>query len=154
MRSRTSLIAVALLAAASHVGAQAAGSQAPRSASSTAPPRLSQWDGVYTEAQAARGEPFYVENCSMCHGLTLAGTILAPALAGSAFTAKWNARPLAMVFEIIQTRMPLNLSGHLSPQQNVDVLAYMLKRSESPAGSKELVPTAAALGAIVVRQKP
>lgn len=128
----------------------------PRTAESGAAPlpRVSQWDGVYTDAQAARGEPFYVENCSMCHGLNVLGTILAPALAGPAFTAKWSRRPLKLVFDIIQTQMPLNLSGHLSPQQNVDVLAYMLKRGESPAGAKELVATPAALNAIVVLPKP
>lgn len=115
----------------------------------------SQWDGVYSEAQAARGEPLYVENCSMCHGLNAAGTILAPALAGPTFTAKWNRRPLAMVFEIIQTQMPLNLSGHLSAQQNADVLAYILKRGDGPAGAQELPAGADALESIVVlQQKP
>jgi hypothetical protein len=42
------------------------------------------------------------------------------------------------VFDIIQTRMPWNLSGHLGPQQNADVLAYILKRSGSPVGLEEL----------------
>lgn len=144
---------VALVVLTGTAGAQTSASHTPGTVATPAP-RASQWDGVYTDAQAARGEPFYVENCSMCHGLNLSGTILAPALAGPAFIAKWNRRPLKLVFDIIQTRMPLNLSGHLSPQQNADVLAYMLKRGESPAGAKELAPTAAALGAVVVLAKP
>ncbi len=147
---RAGVVVLVALAGAAH--AQTGTSRTP--AAVPPAPRASQWDGVYTDAQAARGEPFYVENCSMCHGLNLSGTILAPALAGPAFIAKWNRRPLKLVFDIIQTRMPLNLSGHLSPQQNVDVLAYMLKRGESPAGAKELAPTAAALGAVVVLAKP
>ncbi len=113
----------------------------------------SQWDGVYTDAQVARGEPLYVENCSMCHGLKLAGTVLAPALAGPAFTAKWNRRPVSMVFDIIQTQMPLNLSGHLSPQQNADVLAYMLRTGSHPAGAAELPARADALKAITILEK-
>ena len=32
------------------------------------------WDGVYTTAQAARGEAAYAQNCGFCHGANLAGT--------------------------------------------------------------------------------
>ncbi len=117
------------------------------------PPSRSQWDGVYTDAQAARGEPLYVENCSMCHGLKLSGTVLAPALAGPVFNSKWNRRPVSMVFDIIQTQMPLNLSGHLSPQQNTDVLAYMLRTGNHPAGAAELPARAEALKAITILEK-
>lgn len=113
----------------------------------------SQWDGVYTDAQAARGEPLYRENCSMCHGLALAGTVLAPALAGPAFNAKWSRRPVSLVFDIIQNQMPLNLSGHLSPQQNADVLAYMLRTGSHPPGSAELPARADALKAITILEK-
>ncbi|MGE0392349.1 MAG: cytochrome c [Vicinamibacterales bacterium] len=115
----------------------------------------SQWDGVYTDAQAARGEPFYRENCSMCHGLNLAGTVLAPALAGPAFAGKWNRRPLATVFDIMRTQMPLNLSGHLSDQQNADVLAYMLQVGGMPAGASELPGRVEVLKAItIIERKP
>ena len=113
----------------------------------------SQWDGVYSEAQAARGEALYIDNCGMCHGRNLAGTILAPALAGPVFNAKWKRRPLALVFDIIQTRMPFNLSGHLSPQQNADVLAFMLKIGDGPAGAKDLPARADALKAIAILEK-
>ncbi len=117
------------------------------------PPSRSQWDGVYTEAQATRGEPFYRENCSMCHGLNLAGTVLAPALAGPAFTGKWARRPLATIFDIMRTQMPLNLSGHLSDQQNADVLAYMLKVGGTPAGASELAGRSEALRAITILER-
>src|SRR5438552_9053101 len=100
------LLVLALVVAFSTTGALA-----------LAPTAKSQWDGVYTEAQAARGEYLYTDSCVMCHGRDVAGTVLAPPLADPAFTAKWNKRPLALVFDIIQTRMPWNLSGHLSPQQ-------------------------------------
>jgi S-disulfanyl-L-cysteine oxidoreductase SoxD len=110
----------------------------------------SQWDGIYTDAQASRGEALYVDNCVRCHGTDLGGTILAPAVAGPVFLEKWNRRPLSLVFTVIQTRMPWNLSGHLSPQQNADVLAYMLKKSGSPAGRDELPPRAEVLSALTI----
>jgi S-disulfanyl-L-cysteine oxidoreductase SoxD len=31
------------------------------------------WDGVYTEAQAKRGEALFAENCVTCHGPALEG---------------------------------------------------------------------------------
>jgi mono/diheme cytochrome c family protein len=114
----------------------------------------SQWDGIFTEAQASRGEALYVDNCIMCHGTNLAGTVLAPAVAGPAFLAKWNRKPLSVVFNIIQTQMPLNLSGHLSPQQNADVLAYMLKKSESPTGTSELAQDKAMSAVMILEKRP
>ncbi len=113
----------------------------------------SQWDGVFTDAQASRGEALYVDNCVMCHGKSLTGTVLAPSVAGPEFLAKWNRRPLSLVFNIIQTSMPWNLSGHLSPQQNADVLAYMLQKSDSPAGPTELPARAAALSTMTILEK-
>jgi S-disulfanyl-L-cysteine oxidoreductase SoxD len=131
-----------------------AGAVASASAAQT-PPSRSQWDGVYTDAQAERGEPLYTGNCAMCHGLKLTGSVLAPPLAGPAFNAKWNRRSLSLVFNIMQTQMPLNLSGHLSPQQNADVLAYMLRAGDHPAGAAELLPGADALKAItILEQRP
>ncbi|HEV3060391.1 MAG TPA: c-type cytochrome [Vicinamibacterales bacterium] len=113
----------------------------------------SQWDGIFSEPQASRGEALYLDNCVMCHGKNLAGTVLAPAVAGPDFLAKWNRKPLSLVFNIIQTTMPFNLSGHLSPQQNADVLAYMLQQSESPAGSKELPMRVEALATMTILEK-
>src|SRR5215831_6149659 len=136
---RMALIAIGLVASAGVIGVRV---QSPRS----------QWNGVYTEQQAARGEALYVDNCIMCHGTNLDATVLAPAVAGSAFLTKWNGKPLSLVFNIIQTRMPWNLSGHLSPQQNADVLAYMLKKSGGPTGANELPPRAEALSTVTLLQ--
>src|SRR5438093_11033521 len=48
----------------------------------------SQWDAIYSEPQATRGQALYVENCANCHASTLAGTDAAPALRGAAFVGK------------------------------------------------------------------
>ena len=46
----------------------------------------SQWDGVYTEAQAKRGETAYSELCASCHGPDLTGGEMAPGLTGGTLT--------------------------------------------------------------------
>src|SRR5262249_49323300 len=48
------------------------------------------WDGVYNNQQAKRGEAAFVEACSNCHGRTLEGADMTPALTGGAFMANWN----------------------------------------------------------------
>ncbi len=40
------------------------------------------WDGVYTDAQAKRGEALFAENCVTCHGPALEGDGEAPPLSG------------------------------------------------------------------------
>jgi mono/diheme cytochrome c family protein len=42
-------------------------------------------DGVYTDAQASRGQKIYTESCSSCHGDDLSGGGQAPALTGKDF---------------------------------------------------------------------
>src|SRR2546430_10153135 len=42
------------------------------------------WDGVYSGEQSQRGEKVYVEACSNCHGRTLEGADMTPALTGGA----------------------------------------------------------------------
>ena len=74
----------------------------------------SQWDGVYTEAQAQRGEPLYQQYCSSCHGPDMAGGEMAPGLAGGEFSANWNDLSLGQLFERMRTSMPQNNPGSLS----------------------------------------
>ena len=42
------------------------------------------WDGVYTPAQASRGQRTYERACGSCHGVDLKGSMDAPPLIGSA----------------------------------------------------------------------
>jgi quinoprotein glucose dehydrogenase len=106
------------------------------------------WDGVYTDAQASRGEKISAEQCARCHGQTLTGAEAAPALVGDVFNANWEGVPLGDLFERIRVSMPLDTPGSLSRQQNVDVLAYMLKLGKVPAGAAELTTDTAVLGQI------
>jgi len=98
----------------------------------------SQWDGVYTEAQAKRGEPMYGQYCASCHGADLAGGEMAPGLTGGEFTSNWNDLSLGDLFERIRVSMPQNAPGSLSRQQDADILSFILSKMNMPAGSAEL----------------
>jgi mono/diheme cytochrome c family protein len=107
--------------------------------------------GVYSEAQAARGDAIYNENCAQCHTPTLAGGDLAPALTGQAFVARWTAtKPLADLFDYMRAEMPLNSPGGLTTRQNADLLAFLLKRAGYPAGKIDLPNTTTQLADVRV----
>src|SRR5260370_15111312 len=108
----------------------------------------SQWDGVYTESQAKRGEPMYQEYCSSCHGPDMAGGEMAPGLAGGEFASNWNDLTLGQLFDRIRTAMPQNNPGSLSRQQCADILAFILSKSSAPVGKTELPTQSEMLGMI------
>jgi S-disulfanyl-L-cysteine oxidoreductase SoxD len=94
-------------------------------------------DGVYTAAQAIRGQQLYTAQCAACHGKALEGTVGSP-LVGSAFLANWNARPLGNLVDKIQKTMPFELPGSLNRQQSTDLAAYILQAGKFSAGTSEL----------------
>ena len=98
----------------------------------------SQWDGVFTEAQAKRGDPMYTQYCSSCHGPDLGGGEMAPGLVGSDFASNWNDLSLGQLFDRMRISMPQNNPGSLSRQQNADILAFVLYKGSAPAGTAEL----------------
>jgi S-disulfanyl-L-cysteine oxidoreductase SoxD len=115
----------------------------------------SQWDGVYTQDQATRGEALYSENCASCHGPDLTGGEMAPGLTGGEFSSNWNDLSLGELFERMRISMPQNAPGSLSRQQNADILAYVLFKSNFPAGQTELPTQAEVLNTIkFVAAKP
>ena len=85
---------VTLLITSTSLGAQAP-AQAP----------LTVQDGVYSEAQARRGQALYAQRCAGCHGPALAGAS-APALTGDLFTNKFRMEPLSALFIQIRYAMP------------------------------------------------
>jgi cytochrome c len=96
------------------------------------------WDGVYTEAQAKRGESIYIDSCSNCHGRTLEGLDMTPPLSGGAFMSNWDGLSIGDLVDRIRSSMPLDRPGALSRQENVDVVAYILRFDQFPAGKDEL----------------
>lgn len=95
-------------------------------------------EGVYTEEQGKRGEAVYAQECSTCHGASLEGGEMAPALAGSAFMSNWQGLTVGDLFERIRISMPDGNPGKLSRQQNADVVSYILSVGKYPAGKTEL----------------
>jgi S-disulfanyl-L-cysteine oxidoreductase SoxD len=96
-------------------------------------------DGVYTEAQARRGEAGYSKSCTGCHGPDLTGVDAAPSLTGGEFNAGWNDLTLDDLFDRIRTTMPGDAPGSLSSEQCADILAFILAKDGFAAGPSELV---------------
>jgi len=96
------------------------------------------WDGVYNDAQAKRGEAVYLEACSNCHGRTLEGADMTPGLTGGAFMANWDGLTVGDLFDRIRISMPADRPGSLSRQEDVDVVAYILRFNQFPSGKEEL----------------
>ena len=91
--------------------------------------------GVYTAAQAARGETAFGSNCAKCHeGADVDG----PPLTGDPFVDRWREDNLEALFDFMKTRMPQDEPGKLAPAAYLDILAYLLSRNSFPAGAQEL----------------
>jgi len=115
----------------------------------------SQWEGVYTEEQAKRGDALYAQYCAACHGPDLSGGEMAPGLTGGEFSSNWNDLSLGELFERIRISMPQNAPGTLTRQQAADILAFMLSKASVPAGSSELPTQTEILNGIkFMAQKP
>jgi mono/diheme cytochrome c family protein len=111
------------------------------------------WDGVYSAAQATKGQGQYAAQCASCHGPDLEGSGPMPALSGEDFRKEWDGQTLGDLFDRIQTTMPGDKPGKLSPEVNADILAFLLKANSYPAGKGELTGNVAALGKIKFTQK-
>jgi mono/diheme cytochrome c family protein len=101
----------------------------------TSTPRRTVWDGVYTEAQAARGITAFGQSCAGCHALAAEGK--AP-LAGDAFWKSFAQKTVGDLLEFVSTYMPNGTPGSLSEPTYNDIVALMLKSNGFPAGTTEL----------------
>lgn len=100
---------------------------------------LSQSGGVYTEAQARRGQAVYDSRCGTCHGARLEGGSSTP-LSGPRFMEEWGngSHTVDDLFYITRTQMPYGDAGTLTRRQYIDVVAYILKANGYQPGQKEL----------------
>ena len=123
----------------------------------TRTPTRSIWDGVYTDAQARRGEDVYSQHCSRCHGAHLAGLPWealgqampealrsylhfdrTPELTGPTFYSNYDRLLLSDLVERIRISMPTGKPGILSQKDTVDVVAYLLSVGGFPLGPTDL----------------
>jgi S-disulfanyl-L-cysteine oxidoreductase SoxD len=139
-----------------------------------AQPLRSIWDGVYSDAQAQRGEQLYRQHCSRCHGADLAGVPWeavgrampdntrsyvhfdrTPEVTGPTFCANYDRLPLSDLVERIRISMPQNKPGMLTRKDVVDVVAYILSFGGVPLGRTELSDRLEALRKIqIVAYRP
>jgi mono/diheme cytochrome c family protein len=98
------------------------------------------WSGVYTMAQAARGQTRYEASCRSCHQD-------GPRRA-DAFMREWGGTGLESVFNLIKVSMPAGAPSSLSDDAYLDIVAYMLQVNAFPSGGTEL--TAGAIKSIKI----
>jgi mono/diheme cytochrome c family protein len=105
-------------------------------AQSTTSSNATVWQGVYTEAQAARGQAAYDTHCAGCHREDLAG--YNSILKGPRFMQKFRESSLELLFDKTKTTMPRGAPASLSDTMYVDIVTYLLKQNEFPTGPTEL----------------
>lgn len=111
------------------------------------------WDGVFSEAQAKRGEEAYTASCAECHGKDLMGDGFAPALTGAEFIGNWNELSVGDLFERIRISMPPSGPSAVSPAQKADIVAHLMNMNKWPVGEGELEPKTEALKLIKIEMK-
>jgi mono/diheme cytochrome c family protein len=112
------------------------------------------WNGVYTAAQAKRGEAVSNRSCAKCHNADLTGGQDGPSLVGQEALAAWSGMTLGDLFDRIRMTMPADAPQSLSAQETADILAYALSSNKCPAGDRELPADVAALRQIRVTSRP
>jgi mono/diheme cytochrome c family protein len=97
--------------------------------------------GVYTVAQADRGQSLYRSKCASCHAPNR--------FTDDLFYTTFAGKPLWDMFDVISDSMPEDNPGSLKKEEYADVIAYLLKLNNFPTGATELPVDKDALSAIV-----
>src|SRR5687768_12347212 len=80
--------------------------------------------GVYTAAQAKRGQETFAFTCQGCH---------TPAsYTGDQFTKHWVGKPLIELYNFISTMMPKNEPGSLGEEEYAQLVANLLRLNQMP----------------------
>lgn len=103
-------------------------------------------DGVFTEAQASRGEATFRRVCSACHD--------PGEFSGGRFRLTWVGQSAADLFDTIATLMPEGDPGSLTPRQYAGVVAYLLQLNGYPAGEADLPTSLSALRGLEIVAAP
>jgi cytochrome c553 len=116
--------------------------------------RRTVWDGVYTDAQATRGERQYGRACEQCHGADLSGDSVKeiPALSLDSFMTSWSGKSMKDLFDTVKRSMPKDKPGSLGTGAYVDVVAYLLQANRFPSGSSELPRSPEQLESIAIER--
>ena len=101
--------------------------------------------GVYTAAQADRGQSVFRSKCASCHAPNR--------FTDDLFYTSFAGKPLWEMFDVISDSMPEDNPGSLKKEEYADVIAYLLKLNNFPTGASELPIDKDALSAILM-EKP
>lgn len=121
------------------------------SLAASAQPAQTVWSGIYSEAQAFRGEKVADTQCQGCHGAGLAGGDSGPKLVGDGFLAKWDGATVGDLNGFILEKMPNDSPGTLKPEDVTNVIAYILKINNMPSGKVDLPGAPEALTLIPIQ---
>jgi mono/diheme cytochrome c family protein len=111
------------------------------------------WDGVYTDAQAARATATFSQSCSNCHTLSQDGGNRP--LTGDAFWKGFTQKTVSDLLTFVKTNMPngVNAGSLPAPTYN-DLVALILKSNGFPSGNTEVSPDSVAGVQIVPKEGP
>ena len=120
------------------------------------------WAGVYSAEQARRGEQIYRRRCMKCHRDDLSGdgafqgdgSEVVPTLVDVSFDIRWTELTVAELFLTISRAMPWDAPGTVKPQDNIDVVSYLLEMNGIPSGETELPPETDSLDRIRITAEP
>ena len=109
---------------------------------------------LYTAEQANKGALAYYMNCASCHGTVLdgqAGGASGPALKGAEFADPSYDFRLSDIFNFVAKLMPAGTPGSLSPEQDVEIMSFILQQNGYPAGEQELTYEQASKSKVPIR---
>ena len=101
--------------------------------------------GVYTAAQADRGTTVFRSKCASCHAPNR--------FTDDLFYSSFAGKPLWEMFDVISDSMPEDNPGSLKKEEYADVIAYLLKLNNFPAGQADL-PTDKEALSLIQMEKP
>jgi mono/diheme cytochrome c family protein len=136
-------LGLAVLAALTGASSMRLGAQAPE-------PRI--WQGVYNDAQVARGKEVFTNVCVRCHGTDLSG-VTAPALKGDRFFQTFGSEPIDRLFLKVRDTMPPNYGDTVTDQNKLDAVTYVLQNNGFPSGPNELKMASEDLATALILRK-
>lgn len=102
--------------------------------------------GIYTAAQADRGQRLFREVCSDCH--------LPGQFTGPAFLLAWKGQPVDALFDLIRTTMPEDSPGSLRAREYAAILSYLFRLNGLPPGEEAMPDDPEALARIRIEAPP
>jgi mono/diheme cytochrome c family protein len=122
----------------------AASPDKPRSGQPVTANAIGAQDGLFTAAQAARGEEHFKQACMTCHKVE--------EQTGASFRASWGRGTVGEFLTVISRTMPRSSPGSLTPDAYASIVAFYLRQSGYPTGGAELSADATALSRVRIER--